>query len=82
LGTALFQVGELSQAEQQIRASLTLNPQNAEAHNVLCAIRGSQNDVPGAIVEFQEAVRINPRHPDAQNNLNNARQALQESRAK
>jgi Flp pilus assembly protein TadD len=82
LGTALFQAGELAGAEQQIRTSLELNSQNADAHNVLGAIHGNRNDLPGAIAAFRAALRINPRHPDAQSNLKDALQVQQKSQAR
>jgi Flp pilus assembly protein TadD len=56
-------------AEVEARKSVELDGTNADAHNVLGAALASQGNLAAAIPEFQAAVRINPRHPSAANNL-------------
>jgi Flp pilus assembly protein TadD len=56
-------------AAEQARKSLQLEPQNADAHNLLGAALASQGNFDQAIAEFQAALRINPQHQQAANNL-------------
>jgi len=58
-----------SLAEFQARKSIRFEPGNADAHNILGAALASQGRLDEAIPEFQAAVRINPQHPSAANNL-------------
>jgi protein O-mannosyl-transferase len=59
-------------AAEQARKSLQFEPQNADAHNLLGAALASQGQLDQAIVEFQAALRINPQHQQAANNLSRA----------
>jgi Flp pilus assembly protein TadD len=56
-------------AAVEARKSVDLDGTNADAHNILGAALASQGNLAAAIPEFQAAVRINPRHPSAANNL-------------
>jgi len=56
-------------AEEEARKSVELDGTNADAHNILGAALASQGNLAAAIPEFQAAVRINPQHPSAVNNL-------------
>jgi len=56
-------------AADEARQSVALDASNADAHNILGAALASQGNLTAAIPEFQAAVRINPRHPSAVNNL-------------
>lgn len=56
-------------AADEARKSLQMDARNADAHNLLGAALASQGDLAGAIPEFQEAVRLNPKHPSAADNL-------------
>ena len=59
-------------AVDEARKSVQLDGTNADAHNILGAALASTGDLAGAIPEFQAAVRINPQHPSAVNNLTRA----------
>jgi len=72
---------ELSQqnpalAEAEARKAVAFDGTDADAHNVLGAALASQGNLTAAIPEFQAAVRINPQHPSAVNNLARARALL------
>jgi protein O-mannosyl-transferase len=58
-----------ARAEAEARKSVELYGASADAHNLLGAALASQGNLAGAIPEFQAAVRINPQHPSAANNL-------------
>ncbi len=59
-------------AADEAGKSVSLDATNADAHNILGAALASQGDIAAAIREFQAAVRINPQHPSAVNNLTRA----------
>ena len=56
-------------AVDEARKSVQLDGASADAHNILGAALASTGDLAGAIPEFQAAVRLNPQHPSAVNNL-------------
>lgn len=55
VGRARFDVGDLSGAEQRIRAALDREPDNAEAHYYLGLVLEQKGDARGATVAFLEA---------------------------
>jgi Flp pilus assembly protein TadD len=57
------------EAAEEARKSLRLDSGNADAHNLLGVALASQNRMDEAMTEFREAIRINPQHPSAGNNL-------------
>jgi Flp pilus assembly protein TadD len=58
-----------AKAVEEARRSLQLEPQNADAHNLLGAALASQGQLEQAVEEFQTALRIDPQHQQARNNL-------------
>jgi Flp pilus assembly protein TadD len=64
-------------AADQARRSLQYEPNNADAHNLLGAALASQGQLDQAVEEFQAALRINPQHQQARNNLAHASAVLQ-----
>jgi Flp pilus assembly protein TadD len=56
-------------AEIEARQSIEIEPNNADAHNLLGAALASQGNLTAAIPEFQAAVRINPKDETALKNL-------------
>jgi Flp pilus assembly protein TadD len=68
------------EAAEQARKSLQFEPQNADAHNLLGAALASQGQIDQAIAEFQTALRINPQHEQAANNLARATAILNQRR--
>ena len=68
LGFALEKAGRKTEALDEYRAALNLDPSRAETHNDygnLLDDTGHQDD---ALAEFQEALRINPNHVASHNN--------------
>jgi tetratricopeptide (TPR) repeat protein len=56
-------------AADEARKSVELDGTSADAHNILGAALASTGNLAAAIPEFQAAVRIDPKHPSAVNNL-------------
>jgi tetratricopeptide (TPR) repeat protein len=61
--------GKVAPAEVEAREALRRNPGDAEAHNILGATLASQGQLPAAIQEFQETLRLSPQHKGATTNL-------------
>ena len=70
----------LALAADEARKSVQLDASSADAHNILGAALASAGDFAGAVPEFQAAVRINPQHPEAVNNLARATALLTDAR--
>jgi Flp pilus assembly protein TadD len=51
-------------------------PKSAEAHNNMGIALGSKGRLEEAIVQFQQAVQLNPENAEAQHNLASALQAV------
>jgi Flp pilus assembly protein TadD len=64
-------------AADQARRSLQYEPHSADAHNLLGASLASQGQLEQAVEEFQAALRIDPQHQQARNNLAHATGILQ-----
>jgi Flp pilus assembly protein TadD len=56
-------------AATEAKKSIAIEPNNADAHNLLGAALASQGQIVAAIPEFQAALRINPKHETALRNL-------------
>ncbi len=56
-------------AAEEARKSIAIEANNADAHNILGAALASQGNLAAAIPEFQEALRLNPKHEMALRNL-------------
>jgi hypothetical protein len=61
-----------AKAADQARRSLQYEPRSADAHNLLGAALASQGQLDQAVEEFQAALRIDPQHQQARNNLTHA----------
>jgi hypothetical protein len=66
------------QAEEQARTALQFNPQDPDAHNVLGVALASQGRIEQAVAEFQTALRIDPQHQPARNNMARAMGIVQQ----
>jgi len=73
-----LQQRRFSEAADEARKSIQVDPQNADAHNVLGAALASQGQFDQAVAEFRQALRINPQHQSASNNLARATAILQQ----
>ncbi len=58
-----------AQAAVEAREALRIDPQNADAHNLLGVALASQGQFADAIAEFRESLRLDPKHPSAANNM-------------
>ena len=61
----------------EAKKAIEFDANNAGAHNALGAALASQGNLPAAIVEFKEAVRLNPSMQSALNNLAHATAMVQ-----
>lgn len=59
-GIALFRSGQFIQSEEMFRDVLSIQPQNAQAHNFLGIVLGIQNRFNDAIESFKESLQIKP----------------------
>ena len=69
LAQQLLERGDFSRSEAYARAAVSLVPGNVAAHNMLGAALASQGRLAAAAAEFSEALRLNPRDPEATANL-------------
>ncbi|HAG50487.1 MAG TPA: serine/threonine protein kinase, partial [Deltaproteobacteria bacterium] len=69
---AYSNLGLLDSAEGEYKIALKLNPDSLLAHNNLGVVYAKKGDVEKAIIEFQEALRIDPSYSGARDNLNRA----------
>ena len=69
----LLERGNVAQASAQAREALRFNAGDADAHNILGVTLAQQGQMGEAVQEFQIALRINPQHTQASNNLTRAK---------
>jgi len=73
LGTALLAAGELAGAKEHLQAATKLDPKLAQPHNYLGKVFMGEGNIPSAITEFEEALRLHPDFPEAEENLRMAK---------
>ena len=69
LGNTYLSEGKISEARDALHRTLAINPENAQAHNLLglCGVR--TGDTQDAERNFREAIRLEPLLPKPRNNL-------------
>ncbi len=68
LGLALFDLGRLGEAREELAEALRINPGFADAHNNLGLVLKAQGRLTEAGSEFAAALRLNPDSAEAHNN--------------
>jgi tetratricopeptide (TPR) repeat protein len=71
-GGEFVQKRQYAQAEQEYRAALLLDSQNADVYVSLAYVLGQQNKWDDAVSAAREAVRLDPNYDGAHNNLGDA----------
>jgi Flp pilus assembly protein TadD len=75
LGSLLFEKGELAKAKDHLQKTSNLNPKLAQPHNYLGKVFMREGDVTHAVSQFEEALRLHPDFPEAEENLRIAKQS-------
>lgn len=65
LGKLLFRMGQTVEAEQQLRTALRLNPDLQDSHYALGRVLNSEKKAGEAKIEFNEAIELGKREPNA-----------------
>jgi Flp pilus assembly protein TadD len=77
LANALRLHGDVQEATTYLQQAVDLKPDSAEAHNQLGLLEAQQGKLQSAIAQFQEALRLRPNDPLAQQSLRRAQAALE-----
>jgi len=75
LADALFAQGNLREAEMHYLAALRADPKLTIAYNNLGKVYLIQGQISQALVQFSEALRLNPGYKEAEENLQTAKAA-------
>jgi tetratricopeptide (TPR) repeat protein len=75
LADALFANGNLREAEGHYLAALRADPKSTVAYNSLGKVYLSQGQISQAMIQFSEALRLNPAYKEAEENLRIAKAA-------
>ena len=78
-GAVLAHQGRFREAAAAFDEACDFDPENAKGFSNLGVVLRRFNDLNGAIVQFEEAIRLRPEFTDAHYNLGNAYSALGES---
>jgi tetratricopeptide (TPR) repeat protein len=65
----LLERGDPTEAREHFEKASELNPKLAQPHNYLGKVLMSQGNASQAIAEFEEALRLHPDFPEAEQNL-------------
>ena len=68
-GDALMEQGRYDEAEDNLRAAIEANPNDAPAHYALGKCLGASHDVRGSEHAYRTALQLDPDDPDAGNAL-------------
>ena len=67
--------GQVAEAKDHFQKASNLNPKLAQPHNYLGKVFMHEGDVDHAVLQFQEALRLHPDFPEAEENLRIAKQS-------
>lgn len=70
-GNRLLQEGKTTEAIEQFKLAMKLNPQSEDTHFNLGIALAKQGDLDAAVAQYKEALRIMPDYAEAHNNLGN-----------
>src|SRR5207302_420989 len=76
LGDLYYRAGDLPNAERHFAEAIQVKPESAESHYGLAVVLAAERKRSEAMAEYTEALRLNPRYPEAHNNLANELFAL------
>jgi Flp pilus assembly protein TadD len=71
----VFEKGELAEAKDHFQKACNLNPKLAQPHNYLGKVFMREGDAAQAVLQFEEALRLHPDFPEAEENLRIAKQS-------
>jgi Flp pilus assembly protein TadD len=74
LGSLLFENGETAEAKDHFQKASALSPKLAQPHNYLGKVFMREGNSSRAIAEFEEALRLHPDFPEAEENLRVAKE--------
>jgi VWFA-related protein len=80
LGRALYAIGDLAEAEIQLREAVRRAPDSAPPHNQLGIVLFQLGDAKAALEEFRAAAKLVPKDPNAHFNLGEAMTRTGDSR--
>lgn len=75
-GSVLLSLGRAEDAASSLRQALALDPDSAEAANVLGNAMLAQGDPATAIECYRQALTLRPQYPEARNNLGSALRSI------
>jgi Flp pilus assembly protein TadD len=71
----IFDKGDLSEAKEHFQKASNLNPKLAQPHNYLGKVFMREGNLTQAVLQFEEALRLHPDFPEAEENLRIAKQS-------
>jgi tetratricopeptide (TPR) repeat protein len=80
LGRSLLHLGQLDEAEQELETVLQGAPQNLAALRAMGDIYRRRDDIPRALAQYTEALRLAPGDPELERGIEELSDALTQSR--